>query len=70
MSSSAASAATPDEKLAIVLDIDETSVSNWVNLSTDDFGFFQNGECTLQPKEPCGFDEWIAKQMLTPSDRH
>jgi HAD superfamily, subfamily IIIB (Acid phosphatase) len=58
--------ATPDEKLAIVLDIDETSVSNWVNLSTDDFGFFQKGECTLQPKEPCGFDEWIAKQTPDP----
>ena len=58
--------ATPDEKLAIVLDIDETSISNWVNLSTDDFGFFQKGECTLQPKEPCGFDEWIAKQTPDP----
>lgn len=34
--------------------------------STDDFGFFQNGECTLQPKEPCGFDEWIAGQMPDP----
>ena len=58
--------ATPDEKLAIVLDIDETSVSNWVNLATDDFGFFQKGECTLQPKEPCGFDEWIANQTPDP----
>src|SRR6478735_10607550 len=52
--------AAPDEKLAIVLDIDETSVSNWVNLATDDFGFFQFGECKLQPKEPCGFDHWIS----------
>ena len=52
--------AAPDEKLAIVLDIDETSVSNWVNLAADDFGFFQLGECKLQPKEPCGFDHWIS----------
>ena len=52
--------AAPDEKLAIILDIDETSVSNWVNLAADDFGFFQLGECKLQPKEPCGFDHWIS----------
>jgi putative acid phosphatase of HAD superfamily subfamily IIIB len=52
--------AAPDERLAIVLDIDETSVSNWENLVTDDFGFFQLGECKLQPKEPCGFDHWIS----------
>jgi hypothetical protein len=50
------------EQLAIVLDIDETSVSNWVNLSTDDFGFFLGGECSLQPTQPCGFDRWIADQ--------
>jgi hypothetical protein len=52
----------PGEQLALVLDVDETSISNWVNLSTDDFGFFLGGECTLQPKEPCGFDRWIATQ--------
>jgi acid phosphatase len=46
-------------KLAIVLDIDETSLSNWANLQADDFGFFQLGTCTLAPKEPCGFDAWI-----------
>ena len=55
--------AAPDETLAIVLDIDETSVSNWVNLVTDDFGFFQFGECKLQPKEPCGFDRWISDHL-------
>src|SRR5260370_39740205 len=27
----------PGEQLALVLDVDETSISNWVNLSTDDF---------------------------------
>jgi HAD superfamily, subfamily IIIB (Acid phosphatase) len=62
--------AAPDETLAIVLDIDETSVSNWVNLVTDDFGFFQLGECKLQPKEPCGFDHWISDhdpEPITPT---
>jgi acid phosphatase len=54
--------AAPGENLAVVLDIDETSVSNWANLAADDFGFFAKGECTLQLQEPCGFDNWIAKQ--------
>src|SRR5262249_38641472 len=30
---------------AVVLDIDETSLSNWPNLSADDFGFIGNGRC-------------------------
>jgi acid phosphatase len=54
--------AAPGESLAVVLDIDETSVSNWANLAADDFGFFLKGTCTLQPQEPCGFDEWIAQR--------
>ena len=61
-----ATRAAADEKLAIVLDIDETSVSNWKNLAADDFGFFQLGACTLQPKEPCGFDKWISDQTPDP----
>jgi acid phosphatase len=56
------SVAAPAENLAVVLDIDETAVSNWANLAADDLGFFAKGECTLQPQEPCGFDKWIAKQ--------
>ena len=55
--------ATPNENLAVVLDIDETSVSNWKNLAADDFGFFLKGECTLAPSEPCGFDKWIESQL-------
>lgn len=55
--------ATANENLAIVLDIDETSVSNWKNLAADDFGFFSKGECTLAPSEPCGFDKWIELQL-------
>ena len=52
--------AAPGENLAVVLDIDETSISNWANLAADDFGLFAKGSCTLQPQEPCGFDQWIA----------
>ena len=44
---------------AVVLDIDETSLSNWDNLKADNFGFIAGGTCTLQEKMPCGFDDWI-----------
>jgi predicted secreted acid phosphatase len=55
--------ADPNENLAVVLDIDETSVSNWKNLAANDFGFFSKGDCTLAPNEPCGFDKWIELQL-------
>ena len=60
------SAAASGETLAVVMDIDETSVSNWANLAADDFGFFAKGECNLQPSEPCGFDKWIETQNPEP----
>jgi predicted secreted acid phosphatase len=46
---------------AVVLDIDETSLSNWDNLKADDFGFIEGGTCPvpLQDKMPCGFNAWI-----------
>jgi len=46
---------------AVVLDIDETSLSNWANISANDFGFIKGGPCTEQPNLACGFDEWILK---------
>jgi hypothetical protein len=48
-------------KPAVVLDIDETSLSNWPNLAADDFGFFPNGTCTLEVGFPCGFNAWVAR---------
>src|SRR5215475_5413198 len=53
-------------KLALVLDIDETSLSNLPGLLADDFGFFRGGSCTLVPGEPCGFDRWIADHTAEP----
>lgn len=50
---------------AIVLDIDETALSNWQNIAADDFGFIPNGPCNLTPGDPCGFNEWIASQKAT-----
>src|ERR1700680_355191 len=43
---------------ALVLDIDETSLTNWPNLSADDFGFIAGGSCDMLPAGPCGFDRW------------
>ena len=47
--------------LAIVLDIDETSLSNWPNLKANNFGFIKGGPCSEEPNLSCGFDEWILK---------
>lgn len=47
------------ERPAVVLDIDETSLSNWANIAADDFGFIGAGECSMVPKFPCGFPAWI-----------
>jgi len=47
-------------KPAIVLDIDETSLSNWPNLKADDFGFFVDVDCK-SGELPCGFNNWIMK---------
>jgi HAD superfamily, subfamily IIIB (Acid phosphatase) len=42
---------------ALVLDIDETSLSNWPELVADDFGYIPDGPCHL-PKGPCGVHAW------------
>jgi predicted secreted acid phosphatase len=46
---------------ALVLDIDETSLTNWPNISADDFGFIPDGSCSHLPKGPCGFNTWIMR---------
>ncbi len=45
-------------KPALVLDIDETSLSNWPNIQADDFGYIAAGACDRLPKGPCGFQAW------------
>jgi predicted secreted acid phosphatase len=45
-------------KPAIVLDIDETSLSNWPAMAADDFGYFPGGTCDVLPKGPCGAVAW------------
>jgi predicted secreted acid phosphatase len=51
---------------AIVMDIDETSLTNWPNLAADDFGFIANGTCDNLPAGPCGFNRWILKSSAEP----
>jgi len=41
-------------KPALVLDIDETSLSNFEQLLADDFGYIESGPCDNLPKGPCG----------------
>ncbi|OUJ15743.1 acid phosphatase [Acetobacter sp. DsW_063] len=45
-------------KPAIVLDIDETSLSNWPMTKADDFGYFPKGPCDALPAGPCGAEAW------------
>jgi predicted secreted acid phosphatase len=52
---------TEAKKPAVVLDIDETSLSNWEDLSLDDFGYIKSGPCPERKNFACGFNSWIAK---------
>jgi acid phosphatase len=42
---------------ALVLDIDETALSNWEVILANDFGRFATGSCHL-PEGPCGWAAW------------
>ncbi|MDG6093880.1 acid phosphatase [Acetobacter sp. AN02] len=45
---------------AVVLDIDETSLSNWDEMRANDFGYLPHGACDRLPEGPCGMDSWEA----------
>ncbi len=47
-------------KPAIVLDIDETSLSNLPIELVDDFAFLTDIPCEPDLKAPCGFNNWVA----------
>jgi hypothetical protein len=49
--------AAQSKRPALVLDIDETSLTNWPNLLADNFGFVADGSCDVLPKGPCGFNQ-------------
>ena len=52
-------------KLAIVLDIDETALSNLPSFRANDWGFVIPGPCDL-PRGPCGLIAWIAMARAEP----
>jgi len=58
--------ATSSRRPALVLDIDETSLTNWPNLLADNFGFVAEGTCDVLPAGPCGFNQWILKSSAKP----
>jgi acid phosphatase len=53
-------------KPALVLDIDETSLSNWANIKANNFGFITDGACDRLPNGPCGFKAWILQGVAPP----
>jgi acid phosphatase len=55
-------------KLAIVLDIDETSLTNRPQLEINDYGFIIAGPCDLE-RGPCGFVAWAQLARAEPLER-
>jgi predicted secreted acid phosphatase len=53
-------------KLALVLDIDETALSNLPNLRANDYGFIVGGPCDALPNGPGGFVAWVALVRAEP----
>jgi predicted secreted acid phosphatase len=51
---------------ALVLDIDETSLSNWPTLLANDLGRIQDGSCARLPNGPCGFNAWVLRHRASP----
>jgi acid phosphatase len=51
--------------LAIVVDIDETALSNLPSLRANDFGFIVLGPCDLE-RGPCGFLAWAQMAQAEP----
>jgi hypothetical protein len=51
---------------ALVLDIDETSLSNWIEIETNDFGFILDGTCDLKPGFACASNEWELHHFAEP----
>ncbi len=45
-------------KPAVVLDIDDTALSNWPMLVRNDLGLIRNGDCPVEPTTACGFTAW------------
>jgi predicted secreted acid phosphatase len=46
------------ERPALVLDIDDTALTNWEVIMADDFGRIFDGPCDSLPSGPCGWVAW------------
>jgi predicted secreted acid phosphatase len=46
---------------ALILDIDETALSNWPQIQANDYGRFTGGPCDLLPAGPCGQIAWQSR---------
>ncbi len=53
-------------RAALVLDIDETSLSNWDQVKANDFGYVRAGGCDTLPKGPCGWHAWELSARAAP----
>jgi predicted secreted acid phosphatase len=53
-------------KLAVVLDIDETSLSNLPQLRANDYGWIVAGPCADPSRGPCGLLAWIMLARAEP----
>jgi predicted secreted acid phosphatase len=51
--------------LAMVVDVDETALSNLPSLRANDYGFIVGGPCDL-PRGPCGLIAWILMAKADP----
>ncbi len=49
-------------KPALVLDIDETALSNWAVMVHNDFAYFREGGCDLASHRACGQAAWEASE--------
>jgi len=47
------------DNAAVVLDIDETSLSNWEVIYHDHFAYFADGSCDLGANIACGWQDWF-----------
>ncbi|MGA2088785.1 MAG: HAD family acid phosphatase [Stellaceae bacterium] len=63
-------AKNPPDKLALVLDIDETSLSNWPEIDANNFDYFQDGPCPIDANgkivgHTCGAVAWDKTEKAT-----
>jgi predicted secreted acid phosphatase len=54
------------DKPALVLDIDDTALTNWDVIVADDFGRVFDGPCDALPKGPCGWVAWDLRAEAPP----